>query len=151
MNCIISILHQVARSCTKELSNLGRNIAPCSCCQSWKYVCPPLASRPQVAESKHAHGEFFPNPRGFGTLSMMGVWLRPPAPWDPSVPYRCDVLCVLRETLNAAEREQSLMYLRDIFEILLNQPDIILYLPCIGWFGTANRHVRFCSKSQGKL
>ena len=32
---------------------------------------------------------------------------------------------------------------RNVFEILLNQTEITLYLPCTDWFGTANVHCAF--------
>ena len=40
--------------------------------------------------------------------------------------------------------------LRNLFEILLNQPEIRLYLPSFDWFGTANGHCPFAVPNQSE-
>ena len=62
---------------------------------------------------------------------------------DKFIPYKClayfpahfdyMILVYIREFIIRRYAQ------RNIFEIILNQPEIRLYLPCTDWFGTANR------------
>ena len=52
--------------------------------------------------------------------------------------------------LPSAVREAKLCTQRILREILLNQTEFRLYLPCTDWFGTENEHCPFGVKSIGK-